>query len=92
MLTVAALRRMTGALAFCLAASAFLHAADSPVQRGYFSYPAIHGETLVFTSEGDLWSVGVQGGAARRLTSNAGREAMATISPDGQTVAFVGHY
>src|SRR5271170_7322133 len=60
--------------------------------RGYYRYPAIHGDTIVFASEGDLWSVPVQGGAARRLTSNPGEEAMATISPDGQTVAFAAHY
>ncbi len=60
--------------------------------RGYYRFPAIHGETIVFASEGDLWSVPVQGGAARRLTSNPGAEAMATISPDGQTVAFAAQY
>jgi len=47
---------------------------------------------VVFTSEGDLWSVGIRGGAARRLTSNPGVESMARISPDGQMVAFVGQY
>ena len=41
-----------------------------PVQRGYYRYPAIHGDTIVFNSEGDLWSVDVHGGPARRLTSN----------------------
>ena len=60
--------------------------------RGFYRFPAIHGDTIVFTSEGDLWSVSVQGGAARRLTSDPGEESMATISPDGQTVAFAGQY
>ena len=60
--------------------------------RGFYRYPAIHGDTVVFTSEGDLWSVPVQGGAARRLTSDPGEESMATISPDGQTVAFAAQY
>ena len=59
---------------------------------GYYRYPAIHGDTIVFTSEGDLWSVPVAGGEARRLTSNPGAETMATISPDGQMIAFAAEY
>jgi tricorn protease len=67
--------------------------ADSQSLRsGYYRFPAVHGDTVVFTSEGDLWSVGISGGVPRRLTSNAGMESHATISPDGQSVAFLGQY
>ena len=66
-------------------------AAGKP-RAGYYRYPAIHGDTVLFTSEGDLWEVGVRGGAARRLTSGAGTELFAAISPDGQTVAFSAAY
>jgi tricorn protease len=59
---------------------------------GYYRYPAIHGDTVVFTAEGDLWSVSAKGGAARRLTSNPGKEIYAAVSPDGQTVAFSAEY
>ena len=59
---------------------------------GYYRDPAIHGETIIFTAEGDLWTVSVKGGAARRLTSNPGRESGASISPDGRTVAFRAEY
>ena len=59
---------------------------------GYYRFPAIHGETVIFTSEGDLWQVPVQGGMARRLTSHAGAETRASISPDGTMVAFTGQY
>ncbi len=48
----------------------------SPSQQqnlGYYRYPAIHGQTIVFTSEGDLWAVGIGGGVARRLTSSPGQ-------------------
>jgi tricorn protease len=61
-------------------------------RNGYYRYPAIHGDTIVFTSEGDLWTVGVKGGEARRLTSDPGQETNAAISPDGLTVAFSGQY
>ena len=70
-----------------------LGAGDSAHTRpGYYRYPAIHGDTVIFTAEGDLWSVSAKGGAPRRLTSNPGMEAYAAISPDGQTVAFTAEY
>ena len=64
--------------------------AESP--RGYYRYPAIHGDTLIFTSEGDLWRVTTKGGTAQRLTSHAAGETYSAISPDGKTVAFIGSY
>jgi tricorn protease len=59
---------------------------------GYYRFPSIHGNTIIFTAEGDLWSVNTQGGAARRLTTGSGMESDAAISPDGATVAFTGEY
>jgi len=64
----------------------------SPAGRGYFRFPAIHGDTVVFTAEGDLWRVGTAGGAAQRLTSHPGMESRASISPDGRMVAFSARY
>lgn len=60
--------------------------------RGYYRFPAIHGDTVVFTSEGDLWSVPVAGGVARRLTSHPGEETHAAFSPDGKTIAYSANY
>jgi tricorn protease len=71
----------------CLAIPAM--AADStPIHRGYYTSPAVRGDNIVFTSEGDLWVVGVNGGEARRLTTNPGTETHAFLSADGKTVAF----
>ncbi|HEX5044552.1 MAG TPA: S41 family peptidase [Candidatus Polarisedimenticolaceae bacterium] len=59
---------------------------------GYYREPALHGGTLVFVAEGDLWVVPLEGGAARRLTSHPGEEGTPAISPDGTTVAFTAEY
>jgi tricorn protease len=57
---------------------------------GYYSLPAIHGDTVVFVCEDDLWTVATTGGVARRLTSNLGMVGKPALSPDGQWVAFTG--
>ncbi len=82
---------LIAALAFL--AIALPNAGDGAATRpGYYRYPAIHGDTIIFTAEGDLWTVNAKGGAATRLTSNPGEETHATISPDGKTVAFSAQY
>lgn len=60
--------------------------------RGYYRFPALHGDTVVFTSEGDLWTVSVGGGLARRLTSHPASESEAHFSPDGTTLLFTASY
>jgi len=55
---------------------------------GYFRFPALSDDGIVFTAEGDLWRAPVRGGDATRLTSQAGEEAHAAVSPDGTQIAF----
>ncbi len=56
-------------------------------------FPALHGDRVVFTYAGDLYTVPAQGGVARRLTSDPkGFEMFARFSPDGKTLAFTGQY
>jgi tricorn protease len=59
---------------------------------GYYRYPALNGDTLVFSAEGDIWAVDIQGGTAKRLTTHPGEETHPAISPDGQTLAFSATY
>jgi tricorn protease len=59
---------------------------------GYYRFPAIHGDTIVFGSEGDLWQVARSGGVAARLTSHPADEAGPAVSPDGTTLAFSAAY
>src|SRR5262245_59823648 len=61
-------------------------------QLGYYRQPTLHGDTVVFVAEGDLWKVSVNGGPASRLTTHGGDEELPALSPDGKTIAFVGHY
>jgi tricorn protease len=75
-----------------LAALVSVPAAVAGPPVGYYRHPALHQDTLVFVSEGDLWKVNARGGVAARLTSHAGDETFPAISPDGQTLAFVAHY
>ena len=42
------------------------------MQAGYYRYPTIHDEKIVFVAEDDLWTVEAKGGVARRLTSGLG--------------------
>lgn len=86
-------RHATGFLSFCLLIPATVFAIDpQPTHPGYYRNPSVRGDTIIFTSEGDLWSVGSHGGPAHRLTSSTGVETMATISPDGQTIAYSAEY
>lgn len=77
----------------CCAVVFLLLTAPAPAaSRGYYRFPAVHENTVVFTAEGDLWKVGIDGGAAVRLTTHLGQETHAAISPDGKRIAFSAEY
>ena len=60
--------------------------------EGYYNYPTAHNNTLVFSAEGDLWTVPLSGGLAQRLTTHKEEEMFPKISPDGKTIAFTASY
>jgi tricorn protease len=55
-------------------------------------FPDIYKDKIVFMYGGDLWLGSSAGGAARRITSDAGRELFPKFSPDGKWIAFTGQY
>ena len=55
-------------------------------------FPATNGSEIAFSYAGDLWTVPVQGGEAKRLTSHIGFETFAKYSPDGKSIAFTAEY
>jgi tricorn protease len=75
-------------------AAGLLSAAGTAVaaEPGYYRAPTLHGDRVVFTAEGDLWSVSTGGGLATRLTSHPAEETDAAFSPDGRLLAFVASY
>ncbi len=56
--------------------------------KGYYLYPDIRSDQIVFTSDDDVWKVSIRGGEAVRLTSDLGIATRPKISPDGNWVAF----
>ena len=67
-------------------------AAQQPPALGYFRFPALTADAIVFTAEGDLWRVGLAGGVAQRLTTHAAEESRPAVSPDGKTLAYSAAY
>ncbi len=47
------------------------------------------GATLAFAWRGDIWSVAIEGGRARRLTQHSADESQPAYSPDGRQLAFI---
>jgi len=82
--------RRTPVLSIVLLAVIAPAAAASPAR--FMRYPDIRGDLIVFSYEGDLWSMPAAGGTARRLTTHPGTEEAAKIAPDGKTVVFTGAY
>jgi tricorn protease len=58
------------------------------MSRAYCRFPTVFLGKVVFTSEDDLWEVGLEGGIARRLTAGRGSLRHPQYSPDGRLLAF----
>jgi len=70
---------------FALLSSAF---AESHLMR----FADASKDKIVFTYEGDLWLVAIEGGIAKRITRSEGSEVFAKFSQDGKKLAFTANY
>ncbi len=61
---------------------------DVSYSEGYYRSPTLSDDQIVFVSEDDLWTVDLEGGVARRLSSGLGKVRSAALSPDGRYLAF----
>ncbi len=80
-------------LLFCIFCFIWLSAvATEGESTRLLRFPSIHGERVVFTYGGNLYTASTEGGVARKLTSDPGFEMFARFSPDGSKIAFTAQY
>ena len=84
--------RLLALLSLALVSMGALAQAPAALREGFYRFPALRGNTVVFTAEGDLWRVPASGGRAERITTHPDLESRAALSPDGLSVAFSGAY
>ena len=83
------MKRLIATFALLAAAAGMTARAD---EARLLRFPATNSSEVAFSYAGDLWTVPIQGGEARRLTSHIGYEMFARYSPDGKNIAFTGEY
>jgi len=82
----------------CLFVATFLLPAFASAQQPLpqttrlLRFPTTNGEAIVFCYAGELYTVGKDGGVARRLTSGPGYSSFPHFSPDGKQLAFTSQY
>ncbi len=70
-----------------------LHVSYSYAQEArLLRFPAVHGNQVVFSYAGDLYTVQRTGGTARKITNNPGYEMFPKFSHDGKQIAFTAQY
>ncbi len=90
--TPAAIAALFLAIAFASSSPLNGQQAEREGTLGFYRFPDLSGQTLVFAAEGDLWRVPVSGGLAQRLTTHPAEERHPRFSPDGATLAFTAQY
>ncbi len=78
--------------AFLIISILFLNLAFSQDEARLLRFPTIHGDQVVFSYAGDLYTVDKAGGVARKLTNDDGYEMFARFSPNGKKIAFTAQY
>jgi tricorn protease len=66
--------------------------APPPDEARLMRFPATNGRQVVFSYADQLYTVGLEGGVARRLTNGPGYAIFPRFSPDGAQLAFTAQY
>src|SRR5262245_19894355 len=66
--------------------------APNPEWTRLLRFPATNGTQIVFSYAGQLYTVGMEGGTARRLTDGPGYAIFPRFSADGKQLAFTAQY
>ncbi len=74
---------------FIVVLSSALLANAEPIHLAQEPALSPDGNTLAFAWRGDIWSVPVKGGAAKRLTQHPAADSSPVFSPDGKQIAFI---
>src|SRR5436309_9708714 len=86
------LLRVVIVLALLLGLGRFVSAQNLPNTTRLLRFPTTNGSQIVFCYAGQLYSVGKDGGVARRLTSGPGYTSFPRFSADGTQLAFTSQY
>jgi tricorn protease len=79
-------------LAFAVVPFGFASAQNLPKTTRLLRFPTTNGHQIVFCYAGELYTVGKEGGTARRITSGPGYTSFPRFSPDGTQLAFTSPY
>jgi tricorn protease len=86
------LKLLIPAAALALAAAPLLAQAPAADETRLLRFPATNGKQIVFSYADQLYTVGVDGGEARRLTNTPGYAVFPRFSADGSQLAFTAQY
>lgn len=82
------LKSSAGALAFVSLLALTRATPAAQTAPAPFQNPTANRTHIAFQYAGDIWTVGREGGDARRLTTYAGEDSFPVFSPDGSRIAF----
>ena len=80
------------AVVLLFAIAPFAAAQKLPETTRLLRFPTTNGQQIVFCYAGELYTVGKEGGIARRLTSGPGYSSFPRFSGDGKQLAFTSQY